>query len=102
MTYQASPPPATAGVAGAGVPLTGVPLLRLTTDSSPVMLVLSLARPNALMSRESNCASELFTRTCASPAELSVPSVQVLGERPPEAGEPGLTEDVTLETVVVV
>src|SRR5947209_7993551 len=72
-----SPPPATAGVAGAGVPLTGVPSLRLSTETWPVTLLASLARPNAVKSSESYCVSVVLRSTWASPGELSVASVQV-------------------------
>src|SRR5579884_1370427 len=89
-----SPPPATCGVAGAGVPLTGVPSLRLCALMTPVTLLVSLERPNALRSRESNCVSAVLTRTCASPLDESTPSVQVGDGSVPYGGVVVLPLDV--------
>src|SRR5947209_6951408 len=95
MTYQMSAPPATWGVAGAGVPLTGAPLLRLSAEIWPVMLVASLARPKPFRSSESNWVSALLTRRCASPGEASVASVQVGdGREPIAAGVDAVLEPV--------
>jgi len=74
------------------VPLTGVPSLRLSVEIWPVILVVSLVRPKAFRSSESNWVSALLTRTCASPGDASVARVHV-GEG---------SELVELDVVVVV
>src|SRR5437660_9130968 len=82
-TYQLSPPPVTFGSAGAGVPPTGLPSLRLTTESWPVRLVppVDVDSPNAEMSSALSCvAGWLASGTTPSAVELSVASVQVEGE----------------------